>query len=397
MIFYKNIKEIHLLIILFCCLLTSEAQDTLYIDIQKAVDLALNNQSNIEILGREGFSNQSKVLHPLEINYQYGQLYSLDIGWKIEASQEFQPFGQKKIDNVHQAIDNYIAESALLNTKKTESEVKVAYNTWLYFINLLDQIYKQKEYAQQALYVATVKNNLGESEPLEEALATLRTSEIETEYLECLYNIDIAENRLKGLMGSKANLRPVSINYEMYQISKKDDTSKYNGKYITDVLLSDYKLEEALTNKVKTKLRPSFEAGAFYQDIAETNGMIGFQAGIKLPIWQKSIQEEVQKAKISTERKYNEYQKAKSSAEIEINTLIYELDKKFVRIRHYQNHALPTANLLMSVNITKYEKEEIDYTEFTEKAFQSIDIKKEYLALIYEYNNIAIQLELYTK
>ena len=395
--FLYYIKSIYLVLITFFSLSHSIAQDTIYLSLSKAVELSRNYHSELGVLDQRNNLPQKQVLYPLEINYDYGQLYSIDYGWKIEAIQEFSPFGNKKIDDINQAFDIYKNEHYLLQNKKLESEVKSAYNTWLYLINLLDHIYSKKKYAQKNLYVASVKNNLGDIEPLEEALATMRTSEVETDYLECLYNIDIAENKLKSLIDSKANLKPESLNFEMYQVTKKEDTSSYNGNYFTDVLLSEYELGKAHSYTIKTKKQPSFEAGIFYQDIANINGMLGFHAGIKLPIWQKSINEELQRAKIINESKYQEYQKTKSLTEYEINNLIYELDKKFIRIRHFQNHALPASNLLLSKSITKYENEQIDYSEFIEKVFKAISIKMEYLTHIYEYNNIAIQLEIFTK
>jgi hypothetical protein len=82
-------------------------------------------------------------------------------------------------------------------------------------------------------------------------------------------------------------------------------------------------------------------------------------------------------------------------ADYERENLELELNKIFKKILYFQQVALVRADVLDKVSRIRFEKEEIDYTEFVQHADEAFRIRLEYLQTLNNYNQIAIQLELY--
>ncbi len=86
-------------------------------------------------------------------------------------------------------------------------------------------------------------------------------------------------------------------------------------------------------------------------------------------------------------------QKKDSQDEAEILEL--ELNQHFKRLQYFSRVALDHAHLILETNRARFEKEDIDYVEYTRNIGESFRIKLEYLVTLNEYNQTAIELEFY--
>lgn len=75
--------------------------------------------------------------------------------------------------------------------------------------------------------------------------------------------------------------------------------------------------------------------------------------------------------------------------------LEYELNNYFKRLQYYNVVGLGQAEQLLEINRVKFENEDIDYTEYAQKAEEAFRIQLDYLETLNNYNQTAIQLELY--
>ena len=68
----------------------SYGQDTLYLGFGKALDL-LRSKNQVFIADKltDNLNYSRKSIKPTEFIYSYGELYSHDVGWKLEVSQDF--------------------------------------------------------------------------------------------------------------------------------------------------------------------------------------------------------------------------------------------------------------------------------------------------------------------
>lgn len=374
------------------------AQDTLYINISDAVRIALNKYQPLEIDASQTGSTLNLSLPTTEFNFKYGELYSPEKGWNLEIKQDFGPvFGYSAMTKSSNALQNLELSKIGLEKKQLEVSVKSTYLQWIYYYNKLQNIDIKREYLEKYLDVANLKFDLGETSQLDKLKIETKISEIETAFINCLYDIELAEINLQKFMLCDNILLPENKTLEMYMIKKQSDTSEYSGSCYTDIYLNIYKYSQAETQTLKTGYYPTFNAGVFYQDIGFNKKMTGITAGIKVPLWyfpQKSV---IKKASIETERNKLKYEQSQKKANLEIESLKLKLDKCFITIRHFQNHAIPLANNKISSSILKYQHEEIEFEEYINEILDAMETKSEYLDYINEYNQTALQLELYSK
>ena len=75
--------------------------------------------------------------------------------------------------------------------------------------------------------------------------------------------------------------------------------------------------------------------------------------------------------------------------------LEYELNNYFKKLQYFNMVGLGQADQLLEINRAKFENEDIDYTEYTQKAAEAFQIQLDYLETLNNYNQTAIQLEFY--
>jgi heavy metal efflux system protein len=75
--------------------------------------------------------------------------------------------------------------------------------------------------------------------------------------------------------------------------------------------------------------------------------------------------------------------------------LEYELNSYFKKLQYFNRVGLSKADQLLEINRAKFDNEDIDYTEYIQKADEAFRIRLDYLETLNQYNQTAIQLEFY--
>lgn len=200
-----------------------------------------------------------------------------------------------------------------------------------------------------------------------------------TEYLELKnrfeaisdnYNLEtdqlfIAEWELKkySLLGNY-QLVPASETYGTYEIKK------YHQAYTAKLRLAVYENEIELLNYMSTHIKKSVfnNAGA---ELLRTE----IQAIVRLK--QQSLT-------IFQEQVFNEKELLK-----------VQLTSNFVELKSFENQKLPEAIAIEQTASIRFEKEEIDYTQYLMELNRVSTIRIQYLNLLHNYNTTALQLEYY--
>jgi len=72
-----------------------------------------------------------------------------------------------------------------------------------------------------------------------------------------------------------------------------------------------------------------------------------------------------------------------------------ELNQYFKQLQYFSKVALVHADLILEISRIRFEKEDIDYVEYTRDTDEAFRIKFEYLIALNKYNQTAIELEFY--
>ncbi len=99
-------------------------------------------------------------------------------------------------------------------------------------------------------------------------------------------------------------------------------------------------------------------------------------------------------------KKYEQTAPVSDSTELFIHermreNLEYELNNYFKKLQYFNRVGLPQAEQLLEINRIKFENEDIDYSEYTQRVGEAFYIQLEYLQTLNNYNQTAIQLESY--
>lgn len=157
----------------------------------------------------------------------------------------------------------------------------------------------------------------------------------------------------------------------------------------------------------KSKLLPDFNVGYFNQSLVgtyEKNGVSqyygvgkrfqGFEAGISVPLFAGAQRARVRSAQLNARVREAQVDALYFSLLQRGTTLLSDLKRFRIQIDFYRNAALPQAELLITKSQRAFEAGEMDYYQLSQSVSNAVDLRKQYLDLLNQYNQAAIELEL---
>jgi len=398
----KRIFWIFILII-SCILVKGEDTTQIALSLQDAVNLTMKNSlflknAALYVKQSESQMKSSVDIGPTDFNFRNGQLYGNETSRYYEINQNFGSI-LKHVQCKKRARINSQLQSLSFNLKELQvrAEAKSAYIFWQhkYMISAIN--FDENELYQQLTSIAEVKYKTGEISLLKKAMLFTKASEVNSQYLMSTDELIIAENKLKQIMVSEGNYFPSILEPEMYTIDRSAEIASYNGSAFVNYYSTRQLLAEKEIDIKKTFYFPEIKAGAFTQNIDNTGGLYGWQIGIAVPLWFSKHNADIRQAQIASEIAMNEYEQHKQAIVFETDNLLFELNKYFRQIRHYEETALNEANILINTATTQFETDEIEYSEYLESISAAYHIKRAYYEALHNYNQTAIQLEIYAE
>ncbi len=396
-----------ILLFLFAGPVNSYAQDDdqpQKITINQAVELAIENNpevKNAQLSTLSAKKQKQGILNfqPLEFSYQKGQMNSVLIDQSFEINQNFGSL------LTHFQTGQLVNESIELSEKELDivrknisAETKIAWYKWILLINQHKIKQKQVNLYKEFVRIAQLKYELGESNLLEQTMAETEYATTKNELLKITEQLVIAENKLKQIMNIDGNFLPESDTLVIYKLpAGTDPNQRFSSSVILDYYENLYQIEHVKLNIERSRYFPEISAGYFNQQIDQVDGFTGWSIGLSMPIWFLPQNARVQESKIEKEKALNNFEYQKFNLEKEIENLVLQLDQVQNDLIYYHESALKKAEILNNTAKLKFEKEEINYMEFLQSIKTAQDIKLGYLETLYQYNEIAIKLEFYTK
>jgi cobalt-zinc-cadmium resistance protein CzcA len=384
-------------------LISANAQDTnrISLSIQDAVKNALNNNyyiknAKLQIARSELQRYSSIVLNPTEITYKKGELYSNEKSNCLEINQNFgslishiQSLKQAKINSKLQTSSYELA------VKEITAEVKSAYVYWQFKCQVNATLEEEKEIYQKLADIAELRYKMGDISLLKRSILLTTLSEINSQFLMSADELTIAENKLKQIMMVEGNFYPARTQPELYTIDPTMVTANYSGTAQLNYYHFKQLLIQGNVNVKKSLYFPELKIGLFRQEIGGLKNLYGYEVGVALPLWIPKQQSEIRQAKIESEIALNDYDNRKQSIFFETENLLFQLNKYFRQIRHYEENALKEAENLLYTAKAQLKAEDIEYTEFLQSVNLAYQIIQAFYLATLNYNQTAIQLELY--
>jgi len=396
-------KKILAGLLLFMCI-SGFSQEAGYLNLtmDQAVEMALENNpeiKNAELVHRGQQMQQSDVLRlpPIEASLQYGQVNSAVTDYSWEIKQSFGSVPNIITEQQYQKRETALQSTYLEITKANiVSQTKKAYLKLAYQHALLDISFKEKELYSDLQRIAKARYENGSYSELQAMNASAQLAQTETRYYSLQDQVQILENQLKTLIYTQKDIVPATDVTALYEIAK-NDSSSYTGQ----MLLKPYELQKQQAN-IKRKQQkwlffPEITAGYFQQQIDGVAGFSGFTAGLTFPLWFLSPVTEIKKSNLNYQIAVNHFQHQKKQLSTLSQNLLHELNMYFRQLQYYFDYALPQAEKLVQTATLQFENDLVDYVEYISSISLAFETQRQYLQTINNYNNTAIELEMYAK
>jgi heavy metal efflux system protein len=372
------------------------------LSMDEAVSLALANnplsknaQLKINVIRAQ--KSSAFDIGATELNYQYGQMYSVMYDESFEIIQHFgslSTYVQKGKYNKQEGILTE-AEQKLI-VKKLVADVKIAYSNLTYQFSRLNAIRQLGPFYNELLNITGAPYNQLDSNLLQRATAETYYADYQNQQFQAEQDYKLAGNELQQLLFVSEEIIPADSSLELYAIKilNSGPDKFYPMGYISfyNETLNLCKKEVILE---KSKLFPEITAGYFNHDINHIKGFQGFKVGFAVPLWFFPQKARINEAHIKEEIAKNELDYQKFNITKTIENLKIQLDKLFVQISFFRENALNKADILIHSSNQKFQRKEIDYPDYLKNLAAGLKIQLDYIESVFLYNKTAIRLESY--
>lgn len=392
--------------LLFCTLtfgisiIRSQTPEQKYISLNEAITFMLNNNphaKNARLLVElsEAGKNSAFEIHPTTFTYYYGQLNTSVNDRYFKINQNFgSPLSHYYKDKINKADLNQAKTQHEITTNDLTAQVKGAWFGWVFAQNklaLIEEVLKIYEESAGQFFDDSVKTTIDSS-----SIAALqnRYADIQNRNFQASQDYKLATNQMKRLLFTTDNIVPADTMLEMYAINPR--TSGPDKFYpATHIQLYDQhiQLKKWETGYERGKLFPEITAGYFNQQIENVKGFEGIMIGLAVPIWFFPQKTKIKQALINhniakNEREYHEFE-----LELRIENLKIELDKLFVQISFFTENVLKQADQQEQSLLNRYKINAIAPNEFFDAIHSIYSKRLEFLTIIKQYNQTAVELE----
>jgi len=326
--------------------------------------------------------------------FQYGQIniltkrdYSFQVTQMFSSPRAY--IEQKKL--AQQKID-YSQKDLEWQKKQLTYEIKKLYYEGL-VLNKKIQLLKNKRLMYEKLVKsAKVKHETGETHLLDKISA-------ETYFKEIIQQINASEMDVIQHQYALTLLlnAPETVSWDTTTSFKINilDTTQIGGE---NMWVNLWKMQKEMiaqeTQVAKANRQPDWKLAYYGMSIENESLAQVYQLGFALPLFNKGYKADIQASKVKEKMAEIDYLYQKQVYNIEVKTLLAEIEKQLFILEHYEKDALTQAELIFQNVGKSYQLGEIDYTNFVQNSLQAWQIQTNYLDQVNLYNQAILRLEL---
>ena len=274
-------------------------------------------------------------------------------------------------------------------------DVQTVYYT-LWYLQSKQQLWRRIDSIYTSLAKAAVlRVKTGESAGLDSisAMATANETTIQLNLLR--RDIVAQQQNLKKLLNTLNDYLPDASMLQKVQVSFAD--SGINNHPQLQLQQQNIDIAEAEINVQKQNRMPNFEGRFFSQHLyGATNPYSGFSVTVGFPL----LGSNAYRSKVRAAQLEKSYRQSVSDYEaIALATNYYQSYQQVLKdqelLTYYEKIGLAQADALIRSSNLAYKSGEINFGEFTQYLSQALDIQKNYLDVLHQFNQSAIQLNYY--
>jgi cobalt-zinc-cadmium resistance protein CzcA len=388
------------LFIAFYFNVAAQDDNAVMLDLNQIIDSALLNHpeiKNSDLRVSEAQAISFFDFKPTELNYENGQRFSDINDSRFDIHQNFgSPFLWKANSNQKQhTVDSKKAEAELTRAKII-GNIKAAYYQCLYELNKIELYKKQKEVYYDITSVIDTNSAKADTFLIEKEISDISFSNVLNES-ELAYNdYYLAKNQLNKACLIKSEYEVKYSPLIMFSMIPPTDTFNRTPANLYFNLYKNYSTIANDKLKIeKLKYLPEISAGYFNQSIYNHGSFKGWQIGVNVPILFFNQQSKIKQASANRLIAENEIEMQKQYTINAAENLLIKLNKYFEQLNYYYDYALKQADILENSSLKIIKSNPSMFIKCLEGINSAYRIKMDYLKVLNEYNQTAIELELY--
>ncbi len=367
------------------------------------LDSALANHPDIRNAKLNVFSAKSSQyifpdIKPTEIIYGRGQMFSSFIDRDFEIKQNIgSPLTWIFRENYNKNLVALKEEELRLIKSRTINKIKAAYYSCIFELNKVYLLNKQKSLYDD--FISFQKSDFIRSDDSLSAkiIAETQFYDIQNQ-LDISYNdFLLAKTELLRAAYISSDIEPVEEELKMYEVAASNDTSdRAPGNLIKSFYKQQCTVSGSALKLQNSKFFPEITLGYFNQTIYQKSGYSGWQVGVAVPLWYFPQSSKNKEAQIQKKISENEYERQQFDIKKNSEYLMIKLNKYFERLNYFYNNALKNADEIEEIAINRQKSGNVDFSDFVQKINTAYKIRLDYLETLNNYNQTAIELEMYT-
>jgi cobalt-zinc-cadmium resistance protein CzcA len=384
------------------------------VDLSTAISSSLQANPNTRVgtLGvqyQQALSGSVRDIGKTDINLtlgQYNSPYKYDNNITITQNIP-NPVYLRRLSELAEANIN----ASQFQTRIFQSQI--AYQVKSIYYNLLYRVEQRRlnqelvTLYERILRAADVRFRAGETNILEKYNANTRLQEANAQLQQMQEYIRTHIQQLRQFTNNNTieNISDTTLREKTVTLSV--DSSFLANNPELQALRSQIEVASREIRVERSKLLPDFSIGYFNQSLAgsyDVDGgskyygvgkrFQGIEAGISVPLFAKPQRARIRAAEINQQIQQAQVQAFFFGLNQRGTTLLSDLRRLRIQIDFYRNTALPQAELLITTSQRAFEAGELDYYQLSQSINNAIDVRRQYIETLNEYNQTAIELEL---
>ncbi len=408
---HRNNNSMKTIILLFSLLLPAAMKAQQSVTLQAALDSALRQNLSLDAMRTRTSYYQAMVgtnadIDQTRIEGEYGQFNSRASDNRFAISQSLLfPTVYKRQAQVNRTQVR-ISEAEM---QQTALELKTRIRLLFYQLLILNDRGKLLSEAdslyEQFLQRARLRLKAGDTDQLEVAAAENQRQQIASQLQLLQADYEAGCRQLQAFMNVGFVPQP-SAGTAVYSSIKMANTSLQSNPLLQrqqeEVLLSEQQLKLE-----RSRLLPGLQAGVNsttligWQSTGETDQryygsdkrFYSVQAGIGIPLFSRAQRKRIEAARVQIRQRNKEEEALRQQLQVELKNATQLYDRRRQATEDYKRVVLPNAIIVLRTADTRMKAGEIGYIEWVVLVNQSIQIRGEYLGLLQEMNEAAINIE----
>lgn len=250
----------------------------------------------------------------------------------------------------------------------------------------LDSIYSSLAKA------AVLRVKTGESAGLDSLSAMARARETTVQLSLLQRDIQVQQENLKRLLGSPFNFLPIENTVQRVPVSFLD--SPVNNHPQLQLQQQNISIAQAEIRVQEQGRKPNFEGRFFSQRLyGLSNPYSGFSVSVGIPLFaSKTYKNRIKAGELERSYQQSVLDYERLTLSTNYNQAYQQLQKDLELLTYYESTGLAQADKIIKSSNLAYRGGEINFAELTQYLTQAIDIQKNYLDVLNQYNQSAIQV-----